>query len=211
MRCDDALALSLDSDAPAEVWLHIQGCSDCRQALAEAQAGRDALTEPFLPPPHLESRVLVAVRAARPEVEVLQPRRRNLAAPLLVGAAATIALLAVLAGLALGSGGNEHTVAFLGTQAAPVARGSLKIVDDGETLRMTLTAQGLPAAETPYELWVSTLDGRRLSAGQFNASTTVPNLSLRLSWKDWSACGVNLLDGSNSGKGTPYLRLADYS
>jgi hypothetical protein len=33
---------------------------------------------------------------------------------------------------------------------------------------------------------------------------------LRLAWKDWSACGVNLADGTNDGKGTPYLRLADY-
>ena len=210
MRCEEALQHALDDDVPRDVRLHIQGCGECTGAVAEARRGRAVLGGGgFVPPPGLEDAVVAAVADAK------TGQVSRSAGPRVLGpgaiAVSVFAAIAAAVGLFLGLGGPRvHRISLAPTDAAPAAKGSVTVFEEGDRLRVVLEVAGLPRSgpDAMYEMWVRT-DDKRLSAGTFRASDQQAVLRVPVKWSEWRSCGVTLLDGSHGGSGTPVLQLAD--
>lgn len=209
MQCEEAQALTVDDQAPPEAREHVETCAECGPAVAEASRGRAALPDDgALPPAWLEDAVVTAVSAeaatGRPSRE--GKRRRWMAAGLVVAAA--VAVLALVGGLLLASGGKPatHVIPLQGTAAAPDASGSVDVVEEGDGLRITLHLSGLRLSGPgfPYFMWVTTNDGRFTVAGNFHELSGPVTFRTSMRWPEWKSCGVNLADGSTE-KGTTVL------
>lgn len=153
---------------------HLEECEVCRREYS-ALAGLPALLDriepadvpPPAPDPALEEAVLDRVARERGRIGQPQPRFRWPPKPLLAGAAAAIAVAAVVAVLLHGSGAEPayatgKLVGGQGTQGGF----SVKRVPAGT--RVNLWAEGLTSRSgVTYQLWCVRTDGRWVSGGSF--------------------------------------------
>jgi len=191
-RCDDvrlslgAYAIGgLESDETAEVQRHLRTCSACRAVHADL-APLPALlnlvdpeaSTATAPSARLEGSVLAGFAAQRPEPEpapVPLPAPRRFARPSwrvaipsgLVGAAATVALLAVTGALSPSPAGDER-VTLAAAPGVGEAGAEARLVATETGTRVDLDAR-LPrlAPGEVYELWFVAPRGR-VSAGTFS-------------------------------------------
>jgi hypothetical protein len=160
---------------------HVDGCADCRGALAElsrvagaldlADANRIGEGELLQPPDDLGPRVL-----GRLQWERKVKRHRRVRA--LVTAATGVAAAAVIAvALVVTSGGGAHgTVVALRSPDRGVHAQAVLFTEKSGT-RVQLKVEGLDDGEW-YWLWVTGADGRRVGAGTFTASRESENLTM---------------------------------
>jgi anti-sigma-K factor RskA len=162
---------------------HLDGCSDCRQALAELTSVADALDladisrvgdgEPPSPPNELGDRILGRLQWER----VAHRRRRRFGLGVAAGAVAAAAAVVVALALALGSGGasGSTVVAMHSSERGVSAQAVLYSQDTGT--RVKLHTEGLDDHEF-YWLWVTGSNGKRIAAGSFAASKPSETLTL---------------------------------
>jgi hypothetical protein len=145
---------------------HVAGCGECREELERLRPAADALprsVEQIQPPARLKASLMEVVER---EARVGQPAahrgarwrpRLRLSRPLAVAA---VLLLGLVVGLAVSQLGDDETrtVAATVDKAMPEAGGSLRIGDDGATLRL----HGMPdlGGARVYQVWLQ--HGERL-------------------------------------------------
>lgn len=164
---------ALEDDESARVREHLRDCASCRAEhvrLAELPAMIDRLpsdTAPEAAPEHLEDAVLAGFAAERPG----PPRRgrrlrlpgRAMLAGSLAGAAATIAVIAVVGGF----GADEQTVRLTSPDgAAASARAALRTSGAGTRVELDVDALAPSRRGEVYEVWFVRGAGR-VSAGTF--------------------------------------------
>lgn len=144
------------------------------------------------PDPALEGRVVQAIAAARRskrrEAVQLPPRRQRqdrlrsvLRRPtfafgaVATAAAATVAIVAVLATSNLGSSPPHFAMVVSGTSLAPTARGSAELTKTSSGWRIQLDASGLPHLENGlfYQAWLKNGGGVLVPVGTFNDARRV--------------------------------------
>ena len=162
---------------------HVDGCADCRAALAElTTVGRaldladPARVEPgtlVQPSGELAERILGRLQMER------AVRRRRRARGIVATVAGIAAALAVAFALAftVGSGGGDHgTVVALRSPTRGVHAQAVLLAED-EGTRVKLHVDGLDDGEW-YWLWVTGADGHRVGAGTFRATRKQQNLTM---------------------------------
>jgi hypothetical protein len=95
-----------------------------------------------------------------------------------VGAAATVAAMAVAVGLAVFDSGTtpqRFQVALAATELAPGANGDARLTKTASGWRIELDATGLPRLDTGrfYEAWLRSDDGNLVPVGTFNEGEQV--------------------------------------
>lgn len=172
----------LDEPARTALVAHLDGCSDCRTALAELTAVAHALDladisrvgdeEPPSPPTELGDRILGRLQWER----VAHKRRRRWgfgAGAVAVAAAAVVALVLALGGSGGARGGT--VVALHSSERGVSARAVLYSQRTGTQVRLHVA--GLDDHEW-YWLWVTGSNGRRIAAGTFTASETNEDVTM---------------------------------
>jgi anti-sigma-K factor RskA len=160
---------------------HLEGCEDCRKAVADLQMVVDTLplaAPQIAPAPELKDRIMATVRseaqvqaaaagAPREERPRAWWRRWHGLRPLAIAAAAAVLLaIGVAGGVLLSGGSSTQTVtAKVTLNSAPSARASLKISDDEARLRV----RDWPASghDEVYQAWLVRGGGQPTSAGLF--------------------------------------------
>lgn len=169
----------LDADEAAAVHAHAEGCTGCREELAElapvvrrlslGDAARIASSP--APPRDLGDRVLARVGQER---RTRRTRRRRTAVRASFAAAAAVAAAAVAGIALLPQGGDEPGAARRGPAGETVA---FRDLPPGVTMRATVTprawgtaitvsVRGVPAG-IPCVVWLERADGARIPAGSF--------------------------------------------
>lgn len=153
---DDDLALLALGETLPGVAAHVATCVQCtREHDALRAAVRTARAAELVPPPPAPEAVWDRI-AAELDLPVRRPRRRRL----LVGVAAAVAGLAVLAGvLVAGLPGRRAPVqaavqVALTPLGSAAGTGSVRIVDGGRGREMDISTSGLPRASGFYEVWL---------------------------------------------------------
>lgn len=201
MTCDDFQGRYLAHDRTAEVDAHLAGCGWCRSRLADLDAITNRLTEPAMweaPSPDLESDIVALFsRSSRPDL--LGGSRLWLwsavAALVLVVTLSTVFILDQRPDwdIALPAvGGLEATASVAGWNT-----------DSGT--RMVLSIDGLEPADNDeyYEIWMTSEDGRHVSAGTFRASGIIETFA-GVSRRDFPRIWVTLEpNDGNEGIGGP--------
>lgn len=142
---------------------HLKVCAECRVRLPAAEALGRRLRDPLLwedPPAGLVDSILEEATGAAYQPTPARPWW-------LVGVAA--ALVVVVLGVGALLNRPDWTVELAGGEAAPLARGVVSgWVSDGET-RMVFEMENLEDAPDGsfYEVWLTSPDGRHVSAGTF--------------------------------------------
>lgn len=151
---DDDLAMLALGEQMAGVASHVTGCARCaaeldalRSAVRTARAG-DLTSPPPAPP-------AVWVRIAD-ELDLAAPSRGR---RLLVGAAAAVAALAVLAGvLFVGNPADRPSSTATQVALSPLGKaggsGSVRLVAGAGGREMDITTRGLPRTSGFYEVWL---------------------------------------------------------
>ena len=129
---------------------------------AELDDLRRLLTSPSTwdePPPELVDGIVAEIRAEAGDVPASTVRRRRtLMRPVLTAAAAAAAVLVVALGAILVNrdSGDGESFALAATDVVPDASGSATVESTGSGLSISLTIDGLPAAEpgTFYQAWM---------------------------------------------------------
>jgi anti-sigma-K factor RskA len=175
-----ALSLAEPGDpASIRTQAHVDGCADCRAALAElrrvtallAHADPDRAGEANEPPPDLAARILVEVRDER------QRRKANRRRRAVLTFAAAAAALVLIALTVVSRGDDDPRLhEFTAVEAGATGRYALEANDQGTAVR--LEHQGLDVDEI-YWLWLTDDSGRRVSAGTFRGSTGEASLDLQ--------------------------------
>jgi hypothetical protein len=167
-----------DAAEVPRVRAHIDGCADCRAALAELQRTASVLplvdpvalqTRPA-PPPDLADRILRQVRDERRARRAR--RRRRIATVAGAAAALAIAVGTVVVGSRDHADRNEFAI------EAPGVDGSFSIEGNGEGTAVTLVHEGLDPKDV-YWLWLTDASGDRVSAGTFHGSDDRSSLVLQ--------------------------------
>ena len=172
-------------DEPERVALlaHVDGCADCRAALAElttvaraldlADAANVEQEELIQPSQELGERILGRLQMER---AVRRRRRTRGVVATIVGVAAA-AVVALALAFTVGNRGGEHgTVVALSSSVPGVhAQAVLLKVDEGT--RVKLHVDGLDDGDW-YWLWVTGANGRRVGAGTFSATQREQNLTM---------------------------------
>jgi hypothetical protein len=162
---------------------HVDGCADCRSALAEISTVASALDlvdgsriadgELAQPPQELGPRVLGRLQWER---KAKQRGRTRAIAAAISGVAAAVVLAFVLT-LTVGSGGGPHgTVVALRSPLRGVRAQAVLFKEDAGT-RVRLHVEGLDDGDW-YWLWVTGADGKRVGAGTFSATRDSENLTM---------------------------------
>lgn len=167
MNCETILELVSEGRSPETpaVEAHLAVCAQCRARVPAARTLGARLRDPLMwedPPPYLVEEVVQAVAG---EAVVHRRRPRGW----ILGAAATIAVVLTVAGLANRA---DWTVELVAGEAAPGATATVAGWNQDHGTRMVLEVGGLEPAEagTYYELWLTAPDGRHVSAGTFRES-----------------------------------------
>ena len=172
----------LDEPERTALLAHLDGCSDCRRALAELTSVAHALDfadisrvgdeEPPSPPTELGDRIL-----GRLQFERAVHRRRSRRWGVLTGAVAAAAAVIVALVLTLGGGGESGgtVVALRSSERGVSASAVLYSQDSGTRVKLHLT--GLDDHEW-YWLWVTGSNGKRIGAGSFTASERDETLTM---------------------------------
>lgn len=182
---------SLDEAESQQVARHLQGCADCRRALAQFEQlmGTLALGLPQIEPPsELRGRILSAAARARPIETTTRPGLRQLLQAAFGQLSPGWALVGLVLILLLAFNNlllwqrvaelQQQTAALqsalriaslTGTENAPHAVGTLVISLTGEY--GVLVVDGLPPldAEHQYQLWLI-VDGQRANGGVFSVN-----------------------------------------
>ena len=171
----------LDEPARTALLAHLDGCSDCRRALAELTSVAHALDladisrvgddDPPSPPTELGERILGRLQWERAS----HKRRRRwgvLGGAVAAAAAAVVALVLVLGG---GRGAGGTVVALRSSEKGVHAQAVLYSQDSGT--RVQLHVDGLDDHEW-YWLWVTGSNGKRIAAGSFTASERNETLTM---------------------------------
>jgi anti-sigma-K factor RskA len=171
---------ALDEAAHIALLAHLDGCADCRHALAELTAVSRALdyadiarvdSDEPVPPTELGDRIL-----GRLQWERASHRRRHRWG-FAAGAVAAAAAVVVVLVLALGGGGaSGGTVVALHSSERGVSAKAVLYSQDTGT-RVKLHIDGLDDHEF-YWLWVTGSNGKRIAAGSFTASQASENLTM---------------------------------
>lgn len=185
-------AYALDALAPSEEVRfedHLATCAACRQELDELLATAARLGEAVAlpPPPEMRLRLMEAVRRTpqeRPLVASIRPTGWRRQAPLLLAAAAVLAVVASLGAFFVERERLEDVQASQSTVSsvliAPDAQDSTTELDDGGRVRVVssvaldqavvlMADMPSPGAEKSYELW-SVGDDGPVSEGVIAAS-----------------------------------------
>jgi anti-sigma-K factor RskA len=163
---------------------HLDGCPDCRGALAELSAVASALDladasrvgETDVPDPSRElgERILGRLQWERAAVHRRRLRRGVFAA---VATAAVAAVVAVVLALAIGASGGQHgTVVALRSPDRSVHAQAVLFAENSGT-RVQLRVDGLDDREW-YWLWLTGPDGKRVAAGTFSASSAGEDVTM---------------------------------
>lgn len=175
----------LDAEEAQAVAQHLATCQDCRAELAayEETAAALPLAGPLLTPsPDLEKRLMERVAPAggqqvvdaRPSLswwrrlaQALQTMPRWQPVALLLLVVLAIANIMLWQRANRGPDVPGQAIILSGTEAAPQARGTLLISENGR--HATLVVEDLPplSAERQYQLWL-VQDGQRASGGVFS-------------------------------------------
>jgi hypothetical protein len=165
----------LDGPERTALLAHVDGCADCRAALAELSRVASALDlvdptsieegETARPSRDLGDRILGRLQWER---TARRHRRLRRSATALMGVAAAVAVAFALV-LTLGAGHNEHgTVVALRSPLRGV-HAEAQLFTDAAGTRVQLRVDGLDDGDW-YWLWVTGADGRRVGAGTFTAT-----------------------------------------
>jgi hypothetical protein len=160
---------------------HVDGCADCRGALAElstvvgaldlTDASRVSEGEPAHPPRELGERILDRLQWVR---TVRRRRRTRGIAAAIVGVAAAVVTAVVLA---IGAGGGDRgTVVALRSPLRGVHAQAVLFTEEAGT-RVQLQVDGLDDGDW-YWLWVTGPDGHRVEAGTFTARDKTESLTM---------------------------------
>ena len=179
MNCDDIRTRYLAGERSTQIESHLQGCPDCRRTLAGLDQLRAHLDDPGIwesPPPDMEDRIVEVIGAGgRPDqVAPVQTKR----APWLVAATAVAAAVAaIVIGLILADTSDDPDwhVALDPVGLGPDAEATVEGWNRAEGTEMVFRISGLPPSggESHYAIWLTSPDGRHISAGTFTASGTV--------------------------------------
>ena len=143
---------------------HLKGCSDCQEELARLRPAAEALpgsVEQLAPPPALKARLMAEVKGdaaavgepGQADADARGGWLSRLRLPRLAYAAAALLLGLVIGfGVAQLGGDESRTVPVTVAKAMPDAGGSLRISDDGATLRLHDMPE-LSAARV-YQVWI---------------------------------------------------------
>lgn len=160
---------------------HLDGCADCRAALAElstvasaldlADASRASEGEISQPPQELGERILGRLQRER----TAKRRRRGIGvAASIVGVAAALVVAIVLV-VGVGDGDHGTVVALRSPQRGVHAEAVLYPQQAGTRVR--LHVDGLDDGDW-YWLWVTGADGHRVGAGTFSATRKQQDLTM---------------------------------
>jgi hypothetical protein len=192
-------------EAPAHTALvaHLDGCADCRRALAEltavagaldlADLGRVGDGEEPAPPRELGDRILGRLQWERAESR--RRRRWGYIATAIGTAAAVIVALVLVIGSGGGGAGGGTVVALRSPQRGVRAEAVLYTQDTGT--RVNLRIHGLDDHEW-YWLWVTGSNGKRIGAGSFAASAATENLTMSAALSRGATKRVWVTDGQNN-------------
>lgn len=177
---------ALDADERSAYEAHLAGCTQCQQELESFWTTTEALAVAAsgpAPSPALRDRILADIRAEPPQnVIAFEPRRRRIV-PVLAGATAVAAVVALGIGLWASSLSSdldqaraalENERATAAVLADPNARsvalqsdeGRLVVTPEGQAVLVVDDLGPAPAGKT-YELWVTSHGGDPLPAGLF--------------------------------------------
>ena len=165
----------LDGPERTALLAHVDGCADCRAALAELSRVASALDlvdptsieegEIAQPSGDLGDRILGRLQSAR---TARRHRRLRRSATALMGVAAVVAVAFALV-LTLGTGNREHATVVALRSPVRGVHAEAKLFTDTAGTRVKLRVDGLDDGEW-YWLWVTGADGRRVGAGTFTAT-----------------------------------------
>ncbi len=172
MNCTDFQAEFLAGRMTRAADAHLAGCSNCRSSLTELRSIRSVIEDPSTweqPSQGLESRVVSdigALTTTKPAAAKLWPAVVAIAASLLL-IAATVAFVI--------QARPDWTLALEATDVEPTAAATVDGWNTETGTRMRLEVSGLPAlaSDTYYEIWLTSPDGRHVSAGTFTGSGQV--------------------------------------
>jgi anti-sigma-K factor RskA len=174
---------ALDESQRTALLAHLDGCGDCRTALAELSTAADALDladmsrigegEPPNPPNELAERILERLHWERTET---RRRRWRAAAASVVGVAAAV-LVAVMVFVGASRGGAHGTVVALRSTDRGVHAQAV-LYNDASGTRVRLKVGGLKDDGDWYWLWVTGADGKRIPAGTFAASRASEDVTM---------------------------------
>ena len=173
----------LDDPERTALLAHLDGCADCRAALAElstvagaldlADVARIEQAELVQPSGELGERILGRLQMER---AVRRRRRTRGVVATVVGVAAAVAVAFALA-LAVGGGGGGHTTVVALSSPTPGVHAQAVLREADEGTRVSLHVDGLDDGDW-YWLWVTGADGRRVGAGTFRATHKQQNLTM---------------------------------
>ena len=179
MNCDDIRTQYLAGERSPRIDSHLQGCSHCRRTLPGLEQLRARLDDPGTweaPPPDLESRIVEAIGGlgTGPNQAVTDRTNRW---PWVVAVAAAAAAVVVVIGLTV-AGRSDDPDWHLALEPVNLAPGAEAVVEGWnrpEGTEMVFEIDGLPAsgADSHYAIWLTSPDGRHISAGTFTSSGTV--------------------------------------
>ncbi len=175
MSCEAFQARFLAGEVAVGREGHLAACAACRSAIGGLEALRDRLADPLLweePEADLGMRVVAAVAG---EAEAARVRRRTRGTPVWVAAVAAVAVVAAGAVGLTRYRAPDWEVALVPTGAAPVAVAEVAGWNTDRGTRMELEVRGLETLgpDAYYEVWLTSSDGRHVSAGTFRGSGEV--------------------------------------
>ncbi len=166
MNCEELQARLLAGE-PVAAEGHLASCAACRSAVPDLEALRQRLADPALweePSPELGDRVVEMVVGAAGDRRPVRSRRWI---PVWVAAVGTVAAALVVGVVRPGAPDWELELRATASGSVAVAQVAGWNTDAGT--RMELEVEGLRRVgpDAYYELWLTSPDGRHVSAGTF--------------------------------------------
>ena len=207
MNCEQARVAMLEGDRSSELENHLGGCSDCRAEQVALVRIRETLREPSLweePPPDLAERIASLGRAA-----VSQPRRQISSRVFLPITAGLGALL--MAGFLLVSTPADWEFDLKGVGSGATASAFVAGWNDTEGTRLRIEVEGIEPVPPGhyYEIWLTSVDGRHVSAGTFRGDGVI-NASVGVRRADFPRLWITLesVDGDSGPSSDTYFDTA---
>jgi hypothetical protein len=175
-----------------------------RDQAADVPVLAEVLADPSTwvqPSPELEDAVVVAVSAApgatvTGTVSSIDNRRRSRVAPLVLAAAAVIAIVLAVGAIVLtrDSASPDFTADLAATELLPGAGASAEITPNAGGFRIVLDAHGLPplAEGEFYQAWLKSPDGTVVPIGTFSSSDDQVTLWSAVSPEDFPTITVTI-------------------
>ena len=222
MNCQDARASLLAGESTDKVVSHLEGCVECRRAVADIEHTRSELQSESMwvdPPEGLEDSIVAAItrddvlEPAPGRVPVTGTRSRRFSTKsVIVGSAAAVLLLfAGMFSMLSGTQGPDWEVAMVGTDAAPSASAVVAGWNMDAGTRVVLETSDLGQAPDGfvYQLWFSK-GSQDVSAGTFTDPSHV-ELTVGIARKDYPTVWLALepIDGGPGGAGPALLVTTD--